>query len=438
MNKTSNELFSKAEKSIQQQLPQFDPEKIIGSNIDQFHQDPAHQRQILDQLTEPYTTDIHIGSNIFRITASPVVDGDGERLGVAAEWLDRTLEVGIENEIQSIVDKAKQGDLETRIKITNKEGFFRRLGETINQLIDINQQVINDVSRVFSAIAEGNINETIQSDYQGSFLTLKQDANATVEKLIDVLSSIKTGANFVQTVAHDIADDTNNLNSRTQSQSASLEQTAATLEQLTSTVKGNTESALHANNLVSKTHELVVNGNQVVVNAIDSMEKINDSSKSISNIINVIDEIAFQTNLLALNASVEAARAGDQGRGFAVVATEVRNLANRSSKAAQEIKTMIKESGLKIEQGTQWVNQSGDVLNKIATEIKQINNITGEISTASEQQYSAIEQISQVVSQMDLMTQENASLVGQTAKATEQMSQQAHELDKVISFFQLK
>ncbi len=438
MNKTAVELFHDCEQSIQKQIPSFNADTLVGSNIDQFYSDPEHQRQILDQLTTTFSNEIQITDKIFKINTSPVIDENEGKLGIAAEWTDRTQEVFVENEIQSIVEKAKQGDLKPRISLAGKNNFFQHLGLAINELININQHVIEDVTRVFSAIASGNISETIDTNYQGAFEALQQDANATVKKLGEVLAKIKTGADSVQSVASEITLGTGDLNERTQSQAASLQETAATLEELTSTVKMNAENAQHGNSLVANACELAANGGNVVNHAISSMKAINDSSDSISNIINVINEIAFQTNLLALNASVEAARAGDQGRGFAVVAIEVRSLANRSAKAAKEIKTMIKESNLKIKEGTQWVNQSGKVLNKIVVAIKQVSSITEEIAAASDQQSSAIDQINRAVSQMDHITQKNVSLVEQTASSTTSMNQQAKELHQVISFFHIE
>ena len=437
MNKTAVELFHDSEQSIQKQIPSFDADTLVGSNIDQFHSNPEYQRQILDQLTATFSTEINVGDKIFKINASPVIDDKQGKLGIAAEWTDRTQEVSVENEIQSIVEKAKQGDLEPRISLTGKNDFFQSLGLATNELIDINQRVIKDVTRVFSAIASGNISETIDANYQGAFEALQQDANATVEKLGEVLAKIKTGADSVQSVASEMAAGTSDLNERTQSQAASLQETAATIEELTSTVKMNAENVQHANSLAANACELAANGGNVVNHAISSMEAINDSSDSISKIINVINEIAFQTNLLALNASVEAAKAGDQGRGFAIVATEVRSLANRSAKAAKEIKALIKESTKKIDEGTQWVNQSGKVLNDIVAAIKQVNNITQEIAVASEQQSSAIEQINRAITQMDQITQKNVSLVEQTASSTSSMNQQAKKLHQVISFFHI-
>jgi aerotaxis receptor len=227
------------------------------------------------------------------------------------------------------------------------------------------------------------------------------------------------------------------LSKRTEEQASSLEETAASMEQLASTVKQNSENAKQADQLATNASHVALKGGQMVANVVTTMTSINDSSKNIANIINVIDGIAFQTNILALNAAVEAARAGEQGRGFAVVATEVRNLAQRSAAAAKEIKSLIDDSVKRVENGTHQVNDAGMTMQEIVNSIKHVADIMTEITAASQEQSSGIDQVNQAVMQMDEVTQQNAALVEEAAAAAESLEQQARELTGAISIFKI-
>ncbi len=226
-----------------------------------------------------------------------------------------------------------------------------------------------------------------------------------------------------------------NLSQRTEEQAASLEETSSAMEEMTSTIQQNAGNSKQANSLAQSARDTAENGGRVVGEAVAAMEAINESSKKISDIIGVIDEIAFQTNLLALNASVEAARAGDQGRGFAVVADEVRNLAGRSATAAKEIKELIQDSSSKVEEGSGLVNQSGETLEEIVNSVKKVSDIVAEISTASEEQAAGIDEVNKAVIQMDELTQQNAALVEEAAAASESLGEQAESLERLIRFF---
>jgi methyl-accepting chemotaxis protein len=206
---------------------------------------------------------------------------------------------------------------------------------------------------------------------------------------------------------------------------------------MTSTVKQNAENASHANQLARGAREQAERGGEVVAQTVVAMREINSSSKKISDIVSLIDEIAFQTNLLALNAAVEAARAGEQGRGFAVVATEVRNLAQRSAGAAKEIKGLINDSAGKVKAGSELVDQSGKALAEIVESVKKVTDIVAEIAAASSEQSAGIDQVNHAVLQMDEMTQQNAALVEESAAAARAMHEQANELSRQVSFFQI-
>jgi len=252
-----------------------------------------------------------------------------------------------------------------------------------------------------------------------------------------LVGQIRESTDLVNAGASEIASGNADLSARTESQASSLEETASSMEELTSTVKQNAESAHHASKLVSSTAEIAVNGGEVVGKVIHTMGSIKESSRKISDIIGVIDGIAFQTNILALNAAVEAARAGEQGRGFAVVAAEVRNLAQRSAGAAKEIKTLIGDSVEKVEAGRKLVDEAGEAMEDIVTSVQLVADIISGTATASQEQSAGIEQINQAVGQMDEMTQQNAALVEEAAAAAESLQDQSMKLAELVKTFKL-
>ena len=255
--------------------------------------------------------------------------------------------------------------------------------------------------------------------------------------LTRVVSSVRLGAESVSTASAEIASGNNDLSSRTEEQASALEETAASMEQLSATVKQNAESAHQANQLAMSASTVAVQGGEVVSQVVETMKGINESSRKIADIIQVIDGIAFQTNILALNAAVEAARAGEQGRGFAVVASEVRTLAGRSAEAAKEIKALINASVERVEQGTMLVDEAGNTMTEVVTSIKRVTDLMGEISAASTEQSQGVSQVGEAVSQMDQVTQQNAALVEEMAAAASSLQTQAGDLVQTVAVFRL-
>ena len=255
--------------------------------------------------------------------------------------------------------------------------------------------------------------------------------------LVDAISEIRHSAETIATASSEIASGNMDLSARTEMQASSLEETAASMEELTSTVTQNAGNAVQANELAQSASKVARQGGDVVAQVIGTMDTINASSRKIVDIIGVIDGIAFQTNILALNAAVEAARAGEQGRGFAVVASEVRNLAQRSAGAAKEIKGLIGDSVDKVDAGSRLVDEAGQTMGLIVTSIRQVADIMGEITAATQEQSHGIEEVNQAIAQMDQMTQQNAALVEEAAAAAESMQEQAQNLGDAVSIFKL-
>lgn len=257
------------------------------------------------------------------------------------------------------------------------------------------------------------------------------------DRIAHIVGEVRTGSESVATASGEIAQGNNDLSSRTEQQASALETTASSMEQLSATVKQNADNASQANQLAQSASSVAIQGGKVVNQVVQTMKGINDSSRKISDIIQVIDGIAFQTNILALNAAVEAARAGEQGRGFAVVASEVRSLAGRSADAAKEIKTLINASVERVAQGSALVDQAGATMTEVVSSIRRVTDIMGEISAASKEQSTGVSQVGQAVTRMDQTTQQNAALVEEMAAAASSLRTQAQELVQTVVVFKL-
>ena len=285
-------------------------------------------------------------------------------------------------------------------------------------------------------IAEGDLSVRIKPASGDTESVLARMAQMQTN-LYKVVTQVRQGSEGVATASAEIAEGNNDLSSRTEHQASSLEETASSMEELSATVKQNADRARQANQLAAQASTVAVRGGEVVGQVVETMKGINDSSRKISDIISVIDGIAFQTNILALNAAVEAARAGEQGRGFAVVASEVRSLAGRSAEAAKEIKNLISASVERVEQGTALVDKAGVTMAEVVSSIKRVTDLMGEISAASNEQALGVSQVGEAVSSMDQVTQQNAALVEQMAAAAGSLNSQANDLVQVVAVFKL-
>lgn len=437
LNRSVEVMLKSAESEIRKVLPHFDASNILGKNMDIFHKDASHQKALLERLNDKFASEITVGTQHFRLTANPISSDNDERIGTVVEWLDRTKEINAEKEISRIVEASLAGDFTQRIAEDDKENFMLTLAQGLNQLIKTTESGLNEVSNVLLALSEGDLTKRVNSEYKGTFQDLKNYCNTTSENLASMISNIREASDTINNASAEIAQGNSDLSTRTEQQASSLEETASSMEELTSTVRLNSENAKQANSLASQASLVAGNGGELISQVVTTMASINQSSQKISDIIGVIDGIAFQTNILALNAAVEAARAGEQGRGFAVVASEVRTLAQRSANAAKDIKDLISDSVSKVESGNVLVGQSGDTMQEIVISIQRVNDIMSEIAAASAEQSSGIDEVSQAVTQMDEMTQQNAALVEQAAAAAESMSTQASDLNNRVGTFKL-
>ncbi len=437
MNRALERLLRRNEAALQQALPHFRVDEVVGQSMDVFHRNPQHQADLLDGLTELYEAEIVISGRTFVLKASPVIDSDGVRQGTAMEWSDISESVAAQQQVNNLVQGAAAGELDRRLDTSDFSGFIRMLGDGINQMLDAIEAPLGEVMRVLEAQAKGDLSSNMSGRYSGQFETLQSHLNEMNSSLKEVISEVVSRSGTISHAAAQISQGSTDLSQRTQEQAASVEETAASMEEMTSTVEQNSNNSEEANKLSQQARQVAEEGSEVMRSAVVSMQEMHQASARIADIIATIDGISFQTNLLALNAAVEAARAGDHGRGFAVVAGEVRSLAQRSADAAKEIKLLIEDSIAKIERGTSQVDQAGESLDRIVSAVQQVSSIVSEITMASLEQKEGIGQVNRAVGELDRATQQNAALVEETAASSEDMNNQAQALRERMGYFKV-
>jgi methyl-accepting chemotaxis protein len=438
VNPAAARLFTAAQADFRQAQPAFDPTRLIGGSLDAFHAPGSGQGGRLSDLRTPSMVQLHVGARTLQTITSPIVDGDGRRIGTVVEWQDRTQEVAAEKEVNELVAAVAQGKLDRRVTTEGKQGFFEVLARGLNEVVGTVSDVVAELHRLVQGANDGDLTRRMTLEGKSPlYASIGGGVNSLVGRMAGVVAEVKRMAAQVQQGAEEISRGNSDLSQRTEEQATSLEETASSMEQMTSTVKQTADNAGQANQLAMAARQQAEKGGGVVGSAVQAMSGINAASRKIADIIGVIDEIAFQTNLLALNAAVEAARAGEQGRGFAVVATEVRNLAGRSAMAAKEIKALIQDSVARVDEGSKLVDESGRALEEIVMAVKKVTDIVAEIAAASREQSSGIEQVNKAIAQMDTTTQQNAALVEQAAAASQAIVEQTYSLSALVARYRV-
>ncbi|MGL3605894.1 methyl-accepting chemotaxis protein [Rhizobium sp. G187] len=511
MNSAVKDLLREAESDLKKELPRFDFNKLIGSNIDIFHKNPSHQRNMLSTLQNQHKATIWVGHRAFDLIVTPLLEGT-KTTGFVVEWanaserlqnMDYKAQLEAISRAQAVIEFTPDG-----VVVTANENFLSATGYTLSEIkgkshrmflapgpdgdkyfeqiwtdlrankprigdvvrfgkggrkLDLNASynpIVDDKGRVIKVVkfandvtervnavatigdaltkmADGDLSFTLDKPFAPDFESLRKNLNEAVSQLASTLAAVSSSTEHIDGGSREISHSTNDLSKRTEQQAAALEETAAALDQITVNVSNASKRAEEARHSSETANSSATRSGEIVAEAVGAMARIEQSSNQISNIIGVIDEIAFQTNLLALNAGVEAARAGEAGKGFAVVAQEVRELAQRSAQAAKEIKELIRNSSNEVDKGVKLVSETGVALKTIQDNIVAVNDHMQSIASSAREQSTGLSEVNSAVNQMDQVTQQNAAMVEESNAASASLAQETLRLRELISRFKL-
>lgn len=378
---------------------------------------------------------IQLGNAVFQVTEWPVRGPRGEILGQVEQWRDQTEEFGAREEIEAMSTRAARGDFSMRIPLEGKTGFFEVLANNLNSQAEVVESSLEEANRALTRLGEGDVSVRFEGARMGQFKALQDSVNRTANAMGAIASDIAAAAQNVRTSQSSIAVGATDLAARTEQQAASLEETAAAMEELAATLRevvGNAQNAAQRAEVASAGSEA---GAKVAVTTMSAMERIEERTSKISEIVGLIQSIAFQTNLLALNASVEAARAGEAGRGFAVVAGEVRALAGRTDSASRDIRQLIESANIEVRSGVDLVRQNAESQQAVRAAVSDVTTLIRQISASTHEQSQGFDEINRSVNQLDQITQMNAALASRTNQSLDEASHHIQELEARIAFF---
>ncbi|MDP3410094.1 methyl-accepting chemotaxis protein [Bosea sp. (in: a-proteobacteria)] len=428
-------MLQQLEPSFRQASPDFRVAGMLGQHIDCYRANANLKRQLILDNGQVRKVRYDVADEAIMVDMAYIHDADGRTIGHTLIWRNVTADLRNEAEVAAVVDAARQGDFSARLSVDDKDGFVRDIAIGLNQVSTVVEQSTTDFAQAMQAVASADLTRSVTGEYHGVFATLKDAINETVERLSSTVKTIQLTSVDVGLAAREINTGADDLSKRTEEQASSLEETAATTEQLAASVKASAQASRQAAAVANEAMQAAQTGGAIAGQAVDAMARIESASTKISDIIRVIDDIAFQTNLLALNAAVEAARAGDAGKGFAVVASEVRTLAQRSSSAAKDISALISSSNTEVVQGVKLVRQAGEQLSQILTSSQKVAATIADISAASGEQANGIDEMSQAVAHLDEMTQQNAALSEQSAASAASLSSRIAQLNDLVAAF---
>ncbi|MEM1384378.1 MAG: methyl-accepting chemotaxis protein, partial [Pseudomonadota bacterium] len=375
---------------------------------------------------------------VFKLNAERVnsMAAEKEQQDLRNEELRQAMMQSLRAEFGTVVGAAMFGDLSKRVEAKFDDPELNELAENVNSLLATVEDGVSAVSAVIAALAEGDLTQSMTGSFEGAFAELQMNVDTTTAKLSDLVMEIQGQSGQITEACEGLQQSSNDVLGRAEMQAQALETTSTTMEEMASTAASNARNAEDVNGLAGEAAKAASLGGEVVNRAVDAMGRIEASSRSIADIINVINGIAAQTNLLALNAAVEAARAGEAGKGFAVVASEVGTLASRSSEAADQIKRLITEGGAHVSEGVALVQETGTSLEQIVRLVDDVRQKIGEISSASNEQTSGVEEVFNQVNEMQSMTQSNVEIASGSATAAGEGADGARQLSRVVATFQ--